>query len=77
MPIVDLPILRSEPSAADPLAPFPISRARCDARPLPMTMDEARLRWMLILHMAFVGSGLLFAVMDYIGNRAEKPREEH
>ncbi|HJR55484.1 MAG TPA: TIGR00645 family protein [Rhizomicrobium sp.] len=38
-------------------------------------MDEARLRWMLILHMAFVGSGLLFAVMDYIGNRAEKPSE--
>ena len=36
-------------------------------------MDEARMRWMLILHMAFVGSGLLFAVMDYIGNRAEKP----
>jgi hypothetical protein len=28
---------------------------------------------MLILHMAFVGSGLLFAAMDYIGNRAEKP----
>ena len=36
-------------------------------------MDEARLRWMLILHMTFVGSGLLFAAMDYIGNRAEKP----
>ena len=38
-------------------------------------MDEARLRWMLILHMTFVGSGLLFAAMDYIGNRAEKPKE--
>jgi uncharacterized protein (TIGR00645 family) len=37
------------------------------------TVDEAKLRWMLILHMTFVGSGLLFAIMDYIGNRAEKP----
>jgi uncharacterized protein (TIGR00645 family) len=38
-------------------------------------MDETRLRWMLILHLTFVGSGLLFATMDYIGNRAEKPSE--
>ena len=38
-------------------------------------MDEPRLRWMLILHLTFVGSGLLFAAMDYIGNRAEKPKE--
>lgn len=30
---------------------------------------------MLILHLTFVGSGLLFAMMDYIGNRAEKPSE--
>src|SRR4051812_716625 len=40
-------------------------------------LDEPRLRWMLILHLAFVISGLLFAVMDWIGNRAEKPKEEH
>jgi uncharacterized protein (TIGR00645 family) len=40
-------------------------------------VDEAKLRWMLILHMTFVGSGLLFAIMDYIGNRAEKPTEKH
>ncbi len=40
-------------------------------------LDEARLRWMLFLHLTFVGSGLLFAVMDYIGNRAEKPRDHH
>jgi uncharacterized membrane protein YqhA len=40
-------------------------------------MDEPRLRWMLILHLTFVGSGLLFAAMDYIGNRAEKPKEGH
>ena len=40
-------------------------------------MDEPRLRWMLILHLAFVISGLLFAAMDWVGNRAEKPKEEH
>lgn len=38
-------------------------------------LDEPRLRWMLFLHLTFVGSGLLFAAMDYVGNRAEKPRE--
>ena len=38
-------------------------------------LDEPRLRWMLILHMAFVVSGLLFAAMDWVGNRAEKPAE--
>jgi len=37
--------------------------------------DETRLRWMLILHLTFVVSGLLFAAMDWIGNRAEKPKE--
>jgi uncharacterized protein (TIGR00645 family) len=38
-------------------------------------MDEGRLRWMVMLHVTYVASGLLFAVMDYIGNRAEKPKE--
>ena len=38
-------------------------------------LDEPRLRWMLILHLTFVISGLLFAAMDWIGNRAEKPKE--
>ena len=33
------------------------------------------LRWLVILHLTFVGSGLLFAAMDYIGNRAEKPHD--
>jgi uncharacterized protein (TIGR00645 family) len=36
-------------------------------------LDEPRLRWMLLLHLTFVVSGLLFAAMDYVGNRAEKP----
>ena len=38
-------------------------------------LDEPRLRWMLILHLAFVFSGLLFAAMDWIGNRAERPAD--
>jgi uncharacterized protein (TIGR00645 family) len=38
-------------------------------------LDEPRLRWMVGLHLTFVVSGLLFAAMDWIGNRAEKPKE--
>ena len=38
-------------------------------------LDEPKLRWMLMLHLTFVVSGLLFAAMDWIGNRAEKPHE--
>lgn len=38
-------------------------------------LDERKMFWMLILHLTFVGSGLMFAIMDYIGNRAEKPKE--
>ena len=37
-------------------------------------LDEPKLRWMLFLHLTFVMSGLLFAAMDYIGNRAENPK---
>jgi uncharacterized protein (TIGR00645 family) len=37
-------------------------------------LDEPRLRWMLMLHLTFVVSGLLFATMDWVGNRAEKPK---
>ncbi len=40
-------------------------------------LDEPRLRWMLILHLAFVVSGLLFAAMDWVANRAENPKEGH
>ena len=36
-------------------------------------LDERKMLWMLILHLTFVGSWLMFAMMDYIGNRAEKP----
>ncbi|MBW8708011.1 MAG: TIGR00645 family protein [Alphaproteobacteria bacterium] len=38
-------------------------------------LDAPRLRWMLLLHLTFVVSGLLFAAMDWIGNRAEKPQQ--
>jgi len=40
-------------------------------------LDEPRLRWMVVLHLTFVVSGLLFASMDWVANRAEKPREGH
>ncbi|HWU55205.1 MAG TPA: TIGR00645 family protein [Rhizomicrobium sp.] len=40
-------------------------------------LDERRLRWMLILHLAFVVSGLLFAAMDWVANRAEPANEGH
>jgi uncharacterized protein (TIGR00645 family) len=28
--------------------------------------DEVRLKWMIILHLTFIGSGVLFAVMDWV-----------
>jgi uncharacterized protein (TIGR00645 family) len=40
-----------------------------------VALDEPRLRWMVLLHLTFVISGLLFAAMDWLGNRAEKPKE--
>lgn len=35
-------------------------------------LDEARVRWLVLLHLTFVGSGLLFALMDWVAARAEK-----
>ena len=40
-------------------------------------LDEARIHWLVVLHLTFVFSGLLFAAMDWVGNRAEKPKEHH
>lgn len=37
-----------------------------------IVMDETRVRWLVILHVTFVGSGLLFALMDLVGAYAEK-----
>ncbi|GLU35357.1 TIGR00645 family protein [Trinickia caryophylli] len=35
-------------------------------------LDEVRIRWLVILHLTFVGSGLLFALMDWVAVKAEK-----
>lgn len=35
-------------------------------------MDEARIRWLVILHVTFVVSGLLFAAMDWVAAQSEK-----
>ena len=34
-------------------------------------LDEARIRWLVLLHLTFVGSGLLFAAMDGVAERNE------
>ncbi len=36
-------------------------------------IDEGRLRWLVILHLTFVVSGGLFAIMDWVGARAHVP----
>jgi uncharacterized protein (TIGR00645 family) len=35
-------------------------------------LDEARIRWLVILHVTFVASGLLFALMDWVAAQSEK-----
>ena len=40
-------------------------------------LDEARIRWLVLLHLTFVGSGLLFAAMDWVANRAENKEAGH
>ncbi|NRO98338.1 TIGR00645 family protein [Paraburkholderia sp. NMBU_R16] len=35
-------------------------------------LDEVRIRWLVILHLTFVGSGLLFAAMDWVAAQSEK-----
>jgi len=40
-------------------------------------LDEPRLRWMVGLHLTCVVSGPLCASMDWVGNRAERPKEGH
>jgi uncharacterized protein (TIGR00645 family) len=36
--------------------------------------DVARIRWLVILHLTFVVSGLLFAAMDWVADRAHSPQ---
>ncbi|TAL09369.1 MAG: TIGR00645 family protein [Porticoccaceae bacterium] len=38
--------------------------------------DEARLRWMVILHLTFIASGVLFAVMDWIAALTDAGKEK-
>ncbi len=35
-------------------------------------MDEARIFWLVVLHVTFVGSGLLFALMDWVASLEKK-----
>jgi uncharacterized protein (TIGR00645 family) len=35
-------------------------------------LDEARLRWMVVIHIAFVASGVLLALMDWLTARADR-----
>jgi uncharacterized protein (TIGR00645 family) len=34
------------------------------------TFDSERIKWLLLLHLTFVVSGLLFAAMDWVADRA-------
>jgi len=35
-------------------------------------LDEAKMRWLVALHLTFVVSGLLFAAMDWVAEQSEK-----
>jgi len=37
-----------------------------------VALDEARIRWLVLLHLTFVASGLLFALMDRFSAQTEK-----
>lgn len=39
-------------------------------------LDDAHLTWKVIIHMTFVVSGLLFAIMDWLGSRKKSKRAE-
>ncbi len=39
-------------------------------------LDEARLRWMVILHLTFIASGVLFAAMDWIAALTDAGKEK-
>jgi len=45
------------------------------------TVDEVRIFWLVVLHVTFVGSGLLFAMMDWVASLETKkhgsPASEH
>jgi uncharacterized protein (TIGR00645 family) len=35
-------------------------------------VDEVRIFWLVVLHVTFVGSGLLFALMDWVASLEKK-----
>jgi uncharacterized protein (TIGR00645 family) len=39
-------------------------------------IDDAHLTWKVIIHITFVVSGLLFAIMDWLGSRKKSKRAE-
>ncbi len=39
-------------------------------------INETHLRWMVILHLTFLASGVLFALMDWIASQTEKTEEQ-
>jgi uncharacterized membrane protein YqhA len=41
-------------------------------RTLFTDIDGPRLRWMVVIHLTFVVSGVLMALMDWIASKAEK-----
>jgi uncharacterized protein (TIGR00645 family) len=41
------------------------------------TVDEVRIFWLVVLHVTFVGSGLLFAMMDWVASLETKKHAEH
>jgi uncharacterized protein (TIGR00645 family) len=36
------------------------------------TLDERRMQWMVVIHLAFVVSGVLLALMDWLTARADR-----
>ncbi|MGZ5924000.1 MAG: YqhA family protein, partial [Rhizomicrobium sp.] len=38
--------------------------------------DEVRLKWMIILHLTFIGSGVLFAVMDWVSAMTDLSKDK-
>jgi len=39
-------------------------------------LDEPRLKWMLLLHLTFIVSGVLFAVMDWVAGVTDDSKDK-
>jgi len=40
-------------------------------------LDQPKLTWLVLLHLTFLASGVLFALMDYIASKAEEGGKKH